>query len=385
MRKLPILLLLFAAVLSVHAAEQLTVEQLEHTLATGHGKKDQDLAKQLGAMELSERLSSPRLATLQAGLPGRKSRLALLALADASVFLQLPAAEIPATAPPDAHTQNLILSKAAESLVAYIHKLPDFFARQTTNRFHDLMFVRLSPFSDPVVREHQEFHPLDSFSNTVYYRNGAEEEETNKKQTGIKPRPRNGLLNWGTFGQLQRIVVTDIYKGEMAWGHWEQRANGPVAVFRYSIPVEKSNYVVDYCCFGLPNEVWHDFQSKPPFHGEIAIDPATGAIYRLVLITELSPSDPIFQAEIMVEYDQVEIGGKMYVCPRKSVTITTSIFPIFGRHACSAVVSDCVPPHVLTPKDTAINDTVYDSYHVFRSESRLLPAESTGQEDKSPQ
>jgi hypothetical protein len=318
-----------------------------------------------------------RLEKFQASLPGDQSRQALLALADASAFLQLPAAEIPATAPPDAYTQGLILSRAADSLVAAIHKLPDFFARQTTNRFHDLKVSYLSRasehvfLSEPVIVEHQAFRPLDSFSSTVYYRNDQEVEETNGKQPAIKPRPRNGLVNWGVFGPLQRIVVTDIYKGKMEWSHWEQRSTGPAAVFQYAIPQEKSNYVVKYCCLGLPNEAWHDFQSIPPFHGEIAIDPATGAVYRLVIITDLSPSDPIFQAEIMVEYEPVDIGGKTYICPRKSVTITTAIAPIVHRSYCSN--DDCSPPHVYRPKDTAINDTVYDSYHVFRSESRILP------------
>jgi hypothetical protein len=382
MRKYLFLFFLFAAVLPARAAEQVTVEQLEHTLADAHGKRDQDLAKQLGGMELSERLSSPRLAKIQAGLPGKKSRLALLALADASVFLQLPAAEIPATPPPDAHTQRLILSRAAEDLATSIPRLPDFFARQTTNRFHDLKVSYFSPASDPVILEHQAFQLLDSFSDTVYYRNDQEVEETNEKQPKIKPRPRNGLVNWGVFGPLLRIVVADIYKGKMEWGHWEQRSTGPAAVFQYAIPKEKSNYVVKYCCLGLPNEAWHDFQSIPPFHGEIAIDPATGAVYRLVLITDLSPSDPIFRAEIMVEYEPVEIGGKMYICPRKSVTITTAIAPILHRNNCANW--DCSPTYVFRPKDTAINDTVYDSYHVFRSESRILPAGSAGQEDKSP-
>jgi hypothetical protein len=387
MRKLLFLVFLFASVLPARAAKPVTVEQLEHTLADAHGKKDQDLAKLLGGLELSERLNSERMAKMQADLPGDKSRLALLALADASAFLQLPAAEIPAKTPPDAGTQRLILSRAAENLVASIHKLPDFFARQTTNRFHDLKVSFLSPASDPIILEHQAFQLLDSFSNTIYYRNGHEEEETIAKHPGIKPRPRNGLVNWGVFGQLQRIVVTDIYKGKMEWSHWELRATGPVAVFHYAIPKENSNYVINYCCIGLPDEPWHDFQSIPPFHGEIAIDPGSGAVYRLVLITDLEPSDPIFQAEIMVEYEPVEIGGKTYICPRKSVTITSAITPIRGMNGCWGIpgaTSDCSPPHILRPKETAINDTEYDSYHVFRSEMRILPAGSSGEEDKSP-
>jgi VWFA-related protein len=352
--------------------ERVTVEQLEETLAASHGKKDQDLAKRFGGMELSERLSSSTLAKMQAGLPGEKSRTALLVLADASAFLQLPAAEIPATPPPDLPTQKLILSKAAENLVSVIHKLPDFFAKETTNRFHDLK-VSYQSGSAPIFVEHQAFQPLDSFSDMVSYRDGKEAEEPGEKQTKINLKPRGGLVNSGVFGQLQRLVITDIYMGTMKWSHWEERATGPIAVFKYSIPKEKSSYVVNYCCVGLPNQPTHNFQTVPAFHGEIAIDPATGAVYRLVIITELLPTDPIFQAEVMVEYDPVEIGGQSYVCPRKSVTITTAVSPAVRQ---SCVDGNCFVSDSAMPKDTAINDSEYDpgSYHIFRSEVRILPA-----------
>jgi hypothetical protein len=383
--KSPVLVPSPAAVLPVRAGG-VTVEQLEQTIATEHAKKDQDLAKKLGGMQLSERLSSPELAKIQAELPGEKSRMALLAIADASAFLQLPAAEIPATPPPDLPTQKLILSRAAESLVSSIHKLPDFYAQQTTKRFHDLKVSYLGAASTPVVVEHQPFQALDSFSDTVYYRDGKEVEEASQKQQKDRPQTKVGLVNWGVFGQLQRIVVTDIFRGKIEWAHWEQRATGPVAVFRYSIPKEKSTYVVNYCCVGLQNQPWHKFQSVPPFHGEIAIDPATGDVYRLVIITDLAPSDPIFQAEVMVEYEPVVIGEKTYVCPRKSVTVTTALSPVFGGLACAGQggESDCHLMVLNRPKDTAINDAVYDSYHVFRSEVRMLPAEATDQEHTSP-
>ncbi len=151
-----------------------------------------------------------------------------------------------------------------------------------------------------------------------------------------------------------------------------------MAVFQYFIPKEKSNYVVKYCCLGTPNTGLRSFESTPSFHGEITIDPVTGAVHRLALITELSPTDPIFQAEVMVEYEPVEIGGQTYICPRKSVTITTAIAQIVRQGCWGAVgvTSDCTPLEAFRPKDTAINDTVYDSYHMFRSEIRILPAES---------
>jgi hypothetical protein len=105
-----------------------------------------------------------------------------------------------------------------------------------------------------------------------------------------------------------------------------------------------------------------------------------------VIITELLPTDPIFQAEIMVEYEPVEIGGREYVCPRKSVTITTAVAPVFRQQCWGGVNSanGCRPFLTSSAKDTAINDTEYDpgSYHVFGSEMRILPAESTSQEQK---
>jgi len=223
--------------------------------------------------------------------------------------------------------------------------------------------------------ERQPFQPLDSFSNTVYYRDGKEVVDAPEKVRQDKSIPRDGLVNWGVFGPLQRIVMTDIYKGKIGWGHWEQRATGPVAVFRYAIPKEKSDYVVKYCCLGSPNGQQRESQSVPAFHGEIAIDAETGVVYRVVILTDMKPGDPVLQASIMVEYEPVEIGGKTYICPRKSVSITTAVSPKF-RTLCPGGVgvltaSDCSP--VAAPKDTAINDTVYDSYHVFRSEVRVVP------------
>jgi hypothetical protein len=377
MQKSLLLFLLFVAVLPVHAMEKTTVAQLEQKLTAAHGKQDKDLAKKLGGLELTERLNSQRLASIQAGLPGDKSRQALLAIADASAFLQLPAAEIPATPPPDALTQKQMLARAASDLVASVHKLPDFFARQTTTRFHDLKIS--FPASQPVVLEHQAFYPLDSFSDTIYYRNGKEEVESAEKQSKTKTRTSKGLVNWGVFGPMLRMVVLDIYKGKMEWSHWEQLSTGPVAVFHFAVPKERSHYVVEYCCLGLTNEPWHEFESTPPFHGEIALDPATGAVYRLMLSTDLQPTDPIFRADVMVEYEPVEIGGKVYVCPRKSVTITTAISPIVHQSRCGN--GDCAAPYVEKPKDTAINDMVFDSYHVFRSEARILTEGSAGQDD----
>lgn len=71
-----------------------TVEQLENALRAARGASDREVAWQLSRMELTERLNSMRLRALESALPGKKARQALVALADESVFLPPPAAEI---------------------------------------------------------------------------------------------------------------------------------------------------------------------------------------------------------------------------------------------------------------------------------------------------
>ena len=108
MRKLALLLLLAGIALPTFAANRLTVEQLEQLLAAAHGRRDVEIARQLSNLELTERLSTAKLARWAADLPGPEARRSLVTLADESAFLDLPGAEIPATAAPDFAEQRQI-------------------------------------------------------------------------------------------------------------------------------------------------------------------------------------------------------------------------------------------------------------------------------------
>lgn len=67
-------------------------------------------------MELTERISSTKLSWWKARLPGERSRAALIAGADKSAFLALPAAEVPATAPPDPAARRQMISRTIDYL-----------------------------------------------------------------------------------------------------------------------------------------------------------------------------------------------------------------------------------------------------------------------------
>ena len=97
MRKFLLLAISFAIITPCHAAiHSVTVEQLKQMLAAQQtaNKNDGALAEQLSSLELSEQLTQPTLDRITAEFkPGPKATLSLKLLADASTFLEPPAAE----------------------------------------------------------------------------------------------------------------------------------------------------------------------------------------------------------------------------------------------------------------------------------------------------
>jgi hypothetical protein len=380
MRTLVLMLYLAIAILPAFGADKVTVQQLEATLAASSGKGDKELARRLADLELTERLSTPRFDQLQRSLSGEKSRAALVALADASAFLSLPASEILSDAPPDRATQGQILSRAVDFVAASVTKMPDFLARQTTTRYQDMKARNVQ--SEPVVVTPGIYYLLSSDAVTIRFRNGKEEEERNPGKKGQdRAAPPQGLITWGVFGPMLGVVMKDLLKAKVGWSRWEQSPSGRLAVFRYSVPQDRSSYTVRYCCLNHWQSYWqigegHVFEAVPQYDGEIAVEPKSGNVLRLTVKTAIGPPSPIYRADVLVEYGPVEIGGRTYICPVKSVSVTTAMDEVYrgsegqGHESVAAEVQ--VQSAVDRPRVTAINDVVFDSYHVFRSEMRIL-------------
>jgi hypothetical protein len=74
----------------------------------------------------------------------------------------------------------------------------------------------------------------------------------------------------------------------------------------------------------------------------------------------------IARSAVMVEYASVTIGSRSYICPAHSVSISrqrtewalhewSEGFTVYGHY------------------ETLLNDVTFSQYHLFRSESRILP------------
>ncbi len=264
------------------AVRRVTVEQLEQVLEADHGDGDADVARQLSALELTERLSPAKLASWTAAMHGKKTQQALTALADASAFLHPPLREIPADAPPDTTTQQRMISSAAAYLKKTIPALPNFFATRTTVRYEEsVQFDQGSLTFDD-----EPLHIAENFKETVLYRNGSEVAKSAAKRSKRKTNDPY-LITYGTFGPVLDFVRDAIAApSALSWSRWEHTPSGPRAVFRYIVPVDRSLYRMWGCCLPGGNGTG-GFEALAGHHGEMAIDPASGAILRFEVEADL--------------------------------------------------------------------------------------------------
>jgi hypothetical protein len=366
-RELAILLLLAGSALSHAAAKPVTAEQLEQMLAAAQGAPDVQMAAQLSDLTLIERLSMARLARCEANLPGPRSLQALMVLADMSAFLNPPVAEIPIAAKPDPEAQRKMIALTVDYVSKTVHQLPNFSATRVTTSFKDNPSYEQSKVGNNrnaipnVFIISKPLQPVGKYSAAVLYRRGREE----VRAGAVQPGPQ-GLTTSGEFGPILSTSLLDAAQGNLVWSHWEQRAAGLLAVFRFAVPAEKSHYEVAYCCLIRGNGDRVYFRQFSAYEGEITIDPSDGTILRLSLRAGLKKTDPIVKANIVVEYGPVELGGRTYICPVKGIALSlaSEIQPLGGRK------------EDFPPLQTSLNDVVFEQYHLYRATSHIVPGDS---------
>jgi VWFA-related protein len=406
------ILLALAALLVVPAgaARRVTVAQLAETLAaaTAQHRSDEETARQVGSLELSERLTPATLDQFAAKLPLQpRTALALQLLADQSAFLDPPAAELPATAPPDEATQQQMLTAARSYGVETWGRLPNFFVSRITTRFDNSAQVQHA--GEFAVR--LGLHPVGTSTRTITFREGKEVLDpapaaaTSASSGPAKPSDELGLRSWGEFGPALTVVLADLAGHKVTFSHWEQTTGGLAAVFHYEVPREASHYAVTYTYFdtntigrtqfgysgrarsaqqvaNIPraSEV-QTYHETPGYHGAIAIDPATGAVLRITIEASLSSGDPLLRAATMIEYAPVMIGDRKFICPVRSLAISQEPGKLSGCGPGGAMALNGVGAASEWQSPTQqcdhapvllINETRFADYHRLGSTARIL-------------
>jgi hypothetical protein len=256
-----------------------------------------------------------------------------------------------------------MLSRAIDYVAKTLGKLPDFSAMRTTEHFEDNpardagehiftagtisnAMVGVGTYAGGIPQvlhgeiSSRPLHLTGQSTLQVSYRDGVEMRGAEKMDRAAINQPEPGLTTAGEFGPILSVVLDDAMHGSVEWGYWEQGPRGRVAVFSYRVADGHSNYV-------LALKLGHQQERLfPAYHGEITIDPVTGAVLRITVVSSSLRSQDVMESAIVVDYGPVQLGGKDSICPLKGVAILKT-----------------VPDN--SEMKTQINDATFTDYHVM--------------------
>jgi hypothetical protein len=405
MRPSTVLLLFALLPWPTFAAQKVSVDELRQMLPSLHGKSDKKIASRIAEVELTERLSQGEFDAMSMSLPGQRSRTALLAVADASVFRDPPARQMLPDASPDARAQREILMRAVQFANEQAYKLPNFVALRKTAHFQD---VKVFPYSNKIeYYTPGSFRLLDHETDDVRCSAGGDEvmEEPDRdldKRASRQTQPLFYMTPWGyhtvwgnltwdipnlapaglrptgAFGPWLQAITGDLPDARFDWAYWEGASSDRLAVFRFFIGAESSHYTIEYDL--EPNRdnpfVSHadrKFIGTPGYHGEIAVSPVTGQVARIVVICDLEPGEALSGASIELEYGRVEMDGETYVLPVRGVSASSLSIEthhyLFDRSASIGEQSDHFPVR-------SLDDLTFSDYRIYKSRIRIVPLKS---------
>lgn len=364
MRNAALMLSCLIAIAPVRAATPVTIAQVEQFLTSKQAgrESDDEIADRLNQVTLSEELGGPALLRILAEARSRpKTAEQIELLAAESIFEAAPRADQPQDPLPGPATQQRMIDAARAYVNGTLRLLPDFLALRITRRFDNTITDLKPKHGKPKV----QMHSVGERRREMAYRNGHEIDLATDRNSGPNPTI-SGLSTYGEFGGILKIVLKDAFSGHVAWERWQVNGSGAVlAVFRYEIPQVSSHYKVDFCCYRLSREnpVELPFRATPGYHGELFIDPQSGSIDRITVEADLKQTDPVRTSDIAVQYGRVEIGGKPYICPVRSVAVTE-----VHNLAMESIDGVGLEKH--------LNLVEFADYHKFGSTVRILPGAS---------
>jgi hypothetical protein len=238
---------------------------------------------------------------------------------------------------------------------------------------------------------------MDRTSVTVLNRN--DHEALTKGEREITREKTSGLTSNGEFGPILVWVHACMHEGKVDWRYWEYGERGPLAIFHISCSGSSTGWARNAGASGL---VWGTgvlvsglLENGPPqvadvlhpmdlvaVDGELGVDPTNGSIRRLAFSEKGRFPDPWSKGGLVEEWDQlidyssVEIGGMTYICPVKSMLIAEIPDPDFTKPRDQEKLNrkyGLLEP----PQKEYLSDSIFDEYHLFRADAKILPGFTT--------
>ena len=344
---------LLAAVFAVclaASAQTLSVEKLFEFLRNAQNSQkfqytDQEIAKFLHNVKLSEKLDDRAIEDLQGQLKiGPKTLAALHLLRDQSqsltaakpVVAPLPPKPIP---PPTSIEQAAILDDVRDYALGYSKNLPDFICTEVTRR---LAAAAPGTRNGGPATDSPHWQSIDTLTLSLSYFNQQEDYKlilhNSAPVTNSDMRSVGGSQSFGDFGSMLKQIFEPRSEARFEWDHWGTLRGQRVMEFSYKIERSLSEY--------------HLIVEKQDiitgYHGIVAVDPNTHVVLRVSVIADNIPPDfPLRSAEDILDYDYQDISGHTFLLPLKA-TVTGSMgdyltrndkeFRIYRKYSADAVI-----------------------------------------------
>lgn len=336
-----ITLALLTLAYTLQAQMQMNVEQLAEFIRSELALKqssDKQVAAYVKKIQLTEKLTDKTILDLEAQGAGPKTVQALQELRDQSAARKAPAKDAtysPATAPdvpvstgppvaklgtnqgpvippPDSVRQQQILDRIKQYAMTYTQSLPNFICVEVMRRYVDPNADHYRSLGDVLAKvsynEGQEKYQ-------VYSVNGHYEDTTMERAAAS-----GGAISSGEFGSLMREIFEPRSEADFGWDHWATLRGRRMAVFNYSIDSGHSSWSITYSSGPGDEE-----RIITGYKGTIYTDENTGEIARIRFVAVNIPKTfPVSEATETLDYDQVPISGKSYMCPLAAVLKMTA-------------------------------------------------------------
>jgi hypothetical protein len=298
--------LVFVFCAALWAEVRMNIDQLRAFVTSSRklGHSDKQIADYVKTIRMTERLDE---ATIEDFGVGPKTSEALRRLIETSQGLPAPKPPAPKPVvapipPPDSAEQARVLQAAREYAGDYSRKLPNFICTQVTRRYEDPAGLEFWQLQDTVVEKLSFFEQKEDYKLLFV---------NNKAFTGTREKI-GGTVTRGEFGtRLKEIFDTDS-DGRFEWERWATLRGKRMHVFRYSIPLERSHYSVQY----------GPSVTVPGYGGLIYIDLESLAVMRITQEVNTMPAGfPINSILAILDYDFTKVADNTFVLPLKASTI----------------------------------------------------------------
>ncbi len=286
-----------------------TVNQLREFLKSSIQMKmrDDEIAKYLKTVKLSERLDDRAIEDIQGQGLGPKTVAALKTLRDATASLKEakpeppPPAPPPPKPPPSAEEQARIISEARELALNYSNSLPDYICWQVTRWY-------INPYG-----QKNSWMPRGHMTERLSYFDHHEDYKTvtvNDVVSNVDARKLGRSLSRGEFGTMLHDIFDRASHTEFEWSRWTGLRGKWIYVFAFRVPLEYSKYTVEY-----DNGAQ---RITAGYHGEIFIDKETNQVVRIKMNGDTPADFPVQGITQQLDYDYTKIGDQEFLLPLTS-------------------------------------------------------------------